>query len=229
MMSDTLLACLSFVVTVGFYLLSKFIYRRKRVFFLAPALTVPFALIAFVVALDIPLDDYFRYTDLLVLMLGPATIAFAVPIYQQRKIIMRFPLTLIAGVFSGVILGVLSSWVLMQIFPMPDELAHSMFTRSVSTPFALEATERFGGVPDLTAMLVMMTGIVGMLIGEPVIKAAGIRTSLAKGVALGASSHGAGTAKAHEIGREEGVIASLTMIFTGITMVLAAPVLSVLV
>lgn len=228
-MSHTLLACLSFIATIGFYLLSKYIYRRKRVFLLAPVLTVPFALIAFVLALDIPLDDYFRYTDLLVLMLGPATIAFAVPIYQQRKTIMRFPLTLIAGVLTGVILGVFSSWALIQIFPMQEELANSMFTRSVSTPFALVVTERFGGVPDLTAMLVMMTGIVGMLICEPAFKAAGIRTSLAKGAALGASSHGAGTAKAHEIGREEGVIASLTMIFTGIAMVLGAPVFAALV
>ncbi|WP_221798737.1 LrgB family protein [Oceanobacter mangrovi] len=228
-MSDTLLACLSFAATVGFYLLAKLAYRHKKVFWLSPMVAVPVALVAFVMLLHIPLPDYFRYTNLLVLMLGPATIAFAVPIYQQRETIRRFPLTLMVGVATGVVMGLLSSWLLVQIFPMPDVAARSMLTRSVSTPFAMQVTEQFGGVPDLTAMLVLMTGVVGMLICEPAFRLARIRTSLAKGAALGAASHGAGTAKAHEIGREEGVIASLTMIFTGIAMVIGAPLFASLV
>ena len=228
-MSDTLLATISLVATIGFYYLTKFAYKRKKVFWLAPILAAPIAIIAFVLAMGIPLNDYFLYTHFLVMMLGPATIAFAVPIYQQRAIITRYPLTLIVGVITGLMLGMLSSWILVHLFPMPSELANSMLVRSVSTPFAMEATLSFGGIPDLTAMLVLMTGIVGMVVCEPVFKMAGIRTSLAKGVALGAASHGAGTAKAREIGSEEGVIASLTMIFTGIAMVLGAPLFSMVI
>lgn len=228
-MSDTVLASISFVATIGFYYLTKWAYRRKKVFFLAPILLAPLVIIVFVLLVGIPLDDYFLYTHFLVMMLGPATIAFAVPIYQQRAIIKRYPLTLTIGVITGLMLGMMSSWVLVHIFPMPPELANSMLSRSVSTPFAMQATVSFGGIPDLTAMLVLMTGIVGMVICEPVFKFIGIRTSLAKGIALGAASHGAGTAKAREIGNEEGVIASLTMIFAGIAMVVGAPLFALVI
>jgi len=228
-MSDTLLACLSFAATIGFYYLTKWAYRRKKVFFLAPILLAPLAIIGFVLLVGIPLDDYFLYTHFLVMMLGPATIAFAVPIYQQRSIMKRYPLTLLIGVITGLMMGMLSSWALVHIFPMPPELANSMLSRSVSTPFAMQATVSFGGIPDLTAMLVLMTGIVGMVICEPVFRYIGIRTTLAKGIALGAASHGAGTAKAREIGSEEGVIASLTMIFAGIAMVIGAPLFALVI
>lgn len=222
-MSDTLLALLSLLATLGFYYLTKIAYRQRKIILLAPMLAAPLGIIALILGLHIPLEDYYLYTHFLVMMLGPATIAFAVPIYQERDVIRRYPVTLAVGVITGLMLGLLSSWVLIQIFPLPRELASGMLVRSVSTPFAVEAVTAFGGVPDVTAMLVIMTGIIGMVVSEPVFKLARIRTPLARGVALGAASHGAGTAKAHELGREEGVIASLTMIFTGVAMVLCAP------
>lgn len=228
-MSDTIFGLLSVIATIGFYYLTKSFYRRKKVFWLAPILSAPIIIIMFVLVVRIPLDDYFSYTHFLVMMLGPATIAFALPIYQQREVIKRYPITLTLGVLTGLVLGLMSSWILVQLFPMPEELANSMLSRSVSTPFAMQATLSFGGIPDLTAMLVLMTGIVGMVICEPVFKWLGIRTSLAKGAALGAASHGAGTAKAIEIGNEEGVIASLTMIFVGIAMVIGAPIFALVI
>lgn len=222
-MSDTLWALLSLAATLGFYYLTKFIYVRKPRPWLAPMLVAPLAIIVLVLTLHIPLDDYYHYTRFLAMLLGPATLAFAVPIYQQRALIRRYPLTLSIGVLTGLILGLLSSWLLVKLFPLPEALAHTLLVRSVSTPFAIEAVSAFGGVPDLTAILVVMTGIIGMIICEPVFRLTGIRSSLAKGAALGAASHGAGTAKARELGTEEGVIASLTMIFTGVAMVLSAP------
>ncbi|MCX2830004.1 LrgB family protein [Microbulbifer thermotolerans] len=225
-MSDTLLAALSLAATLGFYYLTKTAYKHRKNILLAPLLAAPLGIIALILVLHIPLEDYYLYTHFLVMMLGPATIAFAVPIYQERRVILRYPLTLTIGVCTGLILGLFSSWLLVQIFPMPEALASGMLVRSVSMPFAMEAVTAFGGVPDITAMLVIMTGITGMALSEPIFKFAGIRTSLAKGIALGAASHGAGTAKARELGREEGVIASLTMIFTGVAMVICAPLFS---
>lgn len=222
-MSDTLLAILSLTATIGFYYLTRFAYQRRRAAWRAPILAAPLAVLILVLSLGIPLDDYFYYTRFLVMMLGPATIAFAVPIYQQRATIRRYPLTLSAGVIAGLLFGILSSWLLLQVFPLPAEMAGSMLVRSVSTPFAMEAALFFGGVPDITALLVLMTGVIGMVVCEPVFRIARIRTSLARGAALGASAHGAGTAKAQELGSEEGMIASLTMIFAGIAMVICAP------
>ncbi|MGL4474893.1 MAG: LrgB family protein [Shewanella sp.] len=220
---EWLLAWGSVLLTLMCYYGAKKLYRVKKIWFFAPIFLAPLLLIALVVSLGIPLTSYSQYSHYLSALLAPAVIAFALPIYRERHIIRQYPLTLSFGVLFGLLLGVLSTWGLSQVIILPPELSHSALARSVSTPFALAATSAFGGVPALTAMLVLATGVIGMLIGEPLFRMMKLNSSLGKGMALGASCHGAGTAKANEIGQQEGVIASLTMIFTGIGMVLTAP------
>lgn len=222
-MSHSAIGLFCLILTLVGYYASKALYRRQRKVWFAPIIMAPVLIVAVVVSLDISVSDYFSYTHWLAALLAPATIAFAVPIYRERQLIKQYPLTLSLGVLTGLMLGVGSSWLLTLVTNMPTQISDSLMVRSVSTPFAIEATGAFGGIPELTAMLVLLTGIMGMLICEPLFRVAKIRSSVAKGVALGASAHGAGAAKASEIGRQEGVIASLTMIFTGIAMVLSAP------
>lgn len=221
--SQTGLALISLLLTLFCYFAAKRLYKLHRVWWLAPIVLAPLVITLLVFNLDIPLPTYFEYTHWLMAMLAPATIAFALPIYRERKLIRQYPLTIAFGVIAGLLLGMVSSWLLVKFVPLPVELSKSLLVRSVSTPFAMEATGAFGGVPELTAMMVLITGIIGMLVCEPLFKLMHIRTSLGKGVALGASAHGAGAAKASELGQQEGVIASLTMIFIGIAMVLGAP------
>lgn len=221
-------AVLCLVVTLFCYFVSKRLYRAYHYWWLSPMLLTPASLLTFVVFFAIPLPTYFAYNHYLSALLAPATIAFALPIYRERRLIARYPLTISLGVITGLLVGLLSSWLLVKLIYLPPELSHSMLVRSVSTPFALEATTVFGGVPDLTAMLVLITGVLGILLCGPVFKLARVRSPLAKGAALGASAHGVGAAKAAELGQEEGVVASITMIFTGITMVVAAPLFAYL-
>ncbi|MDR6962595.1 LrgB family protein [Shewanella putrefaciens] len=228
LMSQTVLALISLLLTVFCYYGAKSLYKRHKVWWLAPIVFAPVMIILLVFNLDIPLPTYFEYTHWLMAMLAPATIAFALPIYRERKLICQYPLTITLGVVAGLFLGMISTWLLVKFIPLPAELSKSLLVRSVSTPFAMEATSVFGGVPELTAMMVLITGIIGMLVCEPLFKLMRIRTSLGKGVALGASAHGAGAAKATELGQQEGVIASLTMIFIGIAMVLGAPVFALI-
>ncbi|PKG55937.1 murein hydrolase effector protein LrgB [Shewanella sp. Choline-02u-19] len=222
-MTPSLWGVFCFVLTLFGYYSSKALYRRHKKVWFAPIVIAPLIILFVVITLNIPLADYFKYTHWLAALLAPATIAFAVPIYRERALIKQYPITLSVGVLVGLLLGIGSSWLVGYFTSMPAELSNSLMVRSVSTPFAIVATSSFGGVPELTAMLVLITGVMGMLICEPLFKVAKIRSSVAKGVALGASAHGAGAAKASEIGRQEGVIASLTMIFTGIAMVIMAP------
>jgi putative effector of murein hydrolase len=107
-----------------------------------------------------------------------------------------------------------------------DVLRLSLLPRSISTPFALAVSEDIGGVPDLTAVFVVLTGVLGAALGDLVLFVLPIRSSLARGALLGASAHGAGAAKAHEIGREEGTIAGLVMVLVGLLNVLTAPLLA---
>lgn len=222
-MSSQSLALLCLLATLVCYFASKRLYRAFRQWWLSPMILTPISLLTLVVVFAVPLPTYFVYSHYLSALLAPATIAFALPIYRERRLIARYPLTISLGVITGLLVGLLSSWLLVKLIYLPPELSHSMLVRSVSTPFALEATSVFGGVPDLTAMLVLITGVLGMLLCGPVFKLAKVRSPLAKGAALGASAHGVGAAKAAELGQEEGVVASLTMIFTGITMVIVAP------
>lgn len=223
-MSSLSWSVLSMAITLTFYYLFKIHYKRTKQFWSTPLLAAPIVVIFLVFVLNIPLPDYFHYTHWLVALLGPATIAFALPIHRQRQMIARYPLTILAGVATGLMLGLLSNWALATLLHMPPVLERSLLPRSVSTPFAIQVSARFGGMPDITAMLVVLTGVIGMLVCEPLYRLMRIRSAQARGAGLGSSAHGAGTAKAHELGMEEGVIASLTMIFTGIAMVLLAPV-----
>jgi len=225
-MNSDLLSLICLLVTIACYAIAKRLYRSYPIGWLSPILTVPASLIVFAWLAGISYPTYFRDTRWLVWLLGPATIAFALPIYRQRGLIKRYPLSLAAGVVTGVFMGVASSAFLAHVFALPPEVAHSMLSRSVSTPFALAATSAFKGEADLTVLFVMVTGITGMLVGEFILASLGVRSSIARGVSLGASAHGVGTVKARQMGAEEGAVASLTMVFAGISLVLLAPVLA---
>jgi len=103
--------------------------------------------------------------------------------------------------------------------------AHSLLARSVSTPFALEATRHLGGSAQLTGVFVVITGLFGIVLGQGLLALLPLRMRIAKGAPFGAAAHGFGMSTARQIGPQEGAVASLTMIFSGVLMVLLAPLL----
>lgn len=219
-------ALLCLLVTVAVYLGAKRLYARLGWWWCAPLVLAPLLLILVLVVARIPYATYFADTRWLLWLLGPATVAFGVPIHENRDLIRRHALSLAAGVASGVILGLATSWGLARLFHLDRELSRSLLTRSVSTPFALAATARLGGTADLAALFVVITGVCGMVLGEAVLALLPLRSRLARGALFGAAAHAAGSAKAREIGSEEGAVASLTMILAGVTLVLLAPLLA---
>lgn len=229
MNTDRLLGWAFLAATVLCYAAAKWLYARYHRVWLSPIVVTPVALLALVLLSGTQYGVYARDTHALVWMLGPATIAYALPIYERRALLRRYPLTLSIGVATGLTLGLASSWALAHVLALPPELAHSLLPRSVSTPFAIPAAEAFGGAPDITVVCVLVTGIFGLLVGDALQAALRLRSSLSRGAAFGAAAHGAGTARAHELGSEIGAVASLTMVFTGVAMVLLAPVLAPLV
>jgi putative effector of murein hydrolase len=191
-------------------------------------LTVPAALVAIVVLAHIPYPLYFEDTRWLMWLLGPATVAFAVPIYEYRALLKRHWISLSVGVTVGILVGVGGSLMLAKLLHLSPDLQRSLMTRSVSTPFALAVSDRIHAPQDLTALFVIATGVCGMLFGELVLAFVPLRTRLARGALFGAAAHGVGTAKARELGSEEGVVSSLTMMIAGVAMVLLAPLLGLL-
>lgn len=226
--ASRLIAAGCFVLTVALYFASKKLYARYRSPWLTPLVAVPAVLAAIVLVLHIPYPVYFEDTRWLMWLLGPATVAFAVPIHEYRDLLKRHWISLAVGVTVGIVVAVGGSLALAKLLHLSPELQRSLMTRSVSTPFALAVSDKIHAPRELTALFVIATGVCGMLFGELVLALVPLRTRMARGALFGAAAHGVGTAKARELGSEEGVVASLTMMIAGVAMVLLAPVLGVL-
>lgn len=134
-------------------------------------------------------------------------------------------MSLTAGVLTATVVAVTSSVWLARLFTLPDEISVAA-VRSVTTPFALAASQSLGGQPDLVALFVVVTGVFGMAIGDVLFLRLSIREGMAKGAGFGAASHGAGTARSYELGQQEGVVASPVMMLSGVLMVLVSPLVA---
>jgi predicted murein hydrolase (TIGR00659 family) len=214
------------VATIALYYFSKALYRRWPLVWLSPLFAAPAVLIAIAVILNASYQDYMRDTHWLLALLGPATVAFAVPIYEQRALIKRYWPILLAGVSVGSTTAMVSAWGLASLFGLDESLRLSLMPRSISTPFAMVVSGDIGGVPNLTAVFVVITGLFGAAAGQTLLRLLPLRSGLARGALFGMGAHGVGVAKAHEIGREEGSIAGLVMVLVGLTNVLAAPLIA---
>ena len=222
-MSDFQLSVLCLLVTLGLYFSNKRLYRRFHKLPLMPLVFTPILLVILLIFGHISYQCYMGEAHWLLWLLGPATIAFAVPVYDNLAIIKRHWMSLTAGVTTASVVAVTSSVWLARLFTLPDEIQRSLAVRSVTTPFALAAAKPLGGQPDLVALFVVVTGVFGMAVGDVLFLRLSIREGMAKGAGFGAASHGAGTARSYELGPQEGVIASLVMMLSGVVMLLAAP------
>ncbi|QRG05522.1 LrgB family protein [Xanthobacter dioxanivorans] len=224
MLHDPLFAALFWsAVTIGGYAAARLVARRWRFWWTSPLLLTPVAVGAVALSLHTGYADYIRGTHWLVLMMGPATVAFALPIYEQRALIRRHWPVLLVGVLVGSTLAMTTAFILADLFGLSQTLQLSLMPRSTSTPFAMAVSGDIGGAPDLTAVFVIVTGICGAALGELVMKLMPLRSSLARGALFGMGAHGAGVARAHQIGGEEGSIAGLVMVLAGLFNVLMAP------
>jgi predicted murein hydrolase (TIGR00659 family) len=218
------LICLA--ITLGLYYANKRLYRRFRKLPLMPLVFTPLLLVLMLVFGHISYQNYMGEAHWLLWLLGPATIAFAVPVYDNLAVIKRHWMSLTAGVTTAIVVAVTSSVWLARLFTLPDEIQRSLAVRSITTPFALAAAKPIGGQPELVALFVVITGVFGMAVGDALFLRLAIREGMAKGAGFGAASHGAGTARSYELGQQEGVVASLVMMLSGVATVLAAPLVA---
>lgn len=216
------------LLTIAVYWLAKRLHRRWPYWWSMPLVVTPLLVGLCLVALHANYRDYIRSTHWLVMLLGPATVAFAVPIYEQRDLIRRQWPILLVGMLAGSLTAIGSSWALATLVGLEGSLRLSLLPRSISTPFAMEVSADIGGVPDLTAVFVVATGIAGALIGDLVLGRLRLASSLARGALYGIGAHGAGTAQARRLGESEGAVAGLVMVMVGLLNVLLAPVIALL-
>lgn len=212
--------------TLGVYAGARHLHARVPRLWSMPVLMTPMALAAGLLVLGVGYRQYAAGTGWLTRMLGPATVAFAVPIYEQRALIRARWRVLLVAAIGGSLTAIATSWGLASALDLDGTLRASLLPRSTSTPFAMAISERIGGIPELTAVFVVGTGILGALLGELWLARLRVRSSLARGAALGVAAHGVGTARAYQVGPTEGAVAALAMVAVGVLNVLAAPLLA---
>ncbi|MCX2542490.1 LrgB family protein [Pseudomonas sp. COW5] len=208
------------------YLFSRWLYRRTGRYVLSPLILVPALLLALAVPLHTAYAEYSSNTHWLMLVLGPVTVAFAVPIWQQRRLLVRHWSALLLGMLAGSAASIATSFGLARALALDSSVTLSLVPRSITTPFAMPLAQDLGGVPELTAVFVMFTGVFGAMLGGVLLKWLPLRSALARGALFGVGAHGAGVSRAHEVGGEEGSVAGLVMVLTGLLNLFVAPLLA---
>ena len=169
--------------------------------------------------------DYSTYNSsarYLSFLLTPATICLAVPLYEQLDKLKTNYKAILIGIFSGVITSIGSIFLMSKVFGFTKEEFVTFLPKSITTAIGLSVSEELGGYVSITVAAIIITGVLGNIICEMVLKVFGIRNRIAKGVAIGTASHAIGTSKALEIGEIEGAMSSLSIVTAGIITVLLA-------
>lgn len=207
-----LVAVVSLLGTIAIFYCSKFIYVKFGKAWLTPMLLTPIVVILILLVTDTSYEKYNTGGNILTNLLGPATVAFAVPIYKNKALLKKHAIEIVISITVGSTVAITSSFLLALCMGLNNELTHSLVPRSVTTPIAMDISTMIGGSPTLTAVFVMTTGILGGLLAPILIRACHFNTPSAKGLMLGMGAHGTGTSKAFEFGELEGTFSSLAMV-----------------
>ncbi len=210
-------------LTIGVYLLAKRIYTSSTKMYASPLIITPLLIIGFLLMTGIPYESYNAGGKWLTDLLQPATIAFAIPLHKNFKVLKKHAAEIAAGVLSGTVVAVISSMFLAKWLHLSSDLAASLVPRSVTTPIAMSISQSIGGVPSITAVFVIMTGVLGTMMGPSVLRLFRIDNEIARGVSLGTAAHGTGTSKAFELSSLTGTISSIAMILTALFTIGVAP------
>jgi predicted murein hydrolase (TIGR00659 family) len=194
-----------------------------------PVLIAVIAIVGFLMATGTEYRTYFDGAQFVHFLLGPATVALAVPLYRHLPMLRRcWPAVLIA-VVVGAGVAAFSAVAIAWSLHGSEPILLSLAPKSVTTPIAMGIAERIGGIPSLTAVLVVMTGMVGGVCGSWILDLVRVKSPAARGLALGVASHGIGTARAMQMGEISGAFAGLAIGLTGLaTAILVPPMVALL-
>lgn len=166
---------------------------------------------------------YFEGAQFVHFMLGPATVALGLPLYDNLPKLRQALLPVAAGLVVGSVVAVGSALALGRLFGMPPEVMASLAPKSTTAPVAIGIAETLGGLPTLTAVLVLLTGILGAMVGAPLLDAVGVRDWRARGIAIGTAAHGIGTARAFQLSQTAGAFAGIGMGLNAVLTAVLAP------
>ncbi|HBN46103.1 MAG TPA: CidB/LrgB family autolysis modulator [Prevotella sp.] len=210
-------------LTFGVYQGAKLLQRKTRFILLNPILIAIGLIILFLSAFDISYDTYHESAKLIDFWLKPAVVALGVPLYLQLSRIKKQFIPILASQMMGCLVGIVSVVVTARLLGASHAVVVSLASKSVTTPIAMEVTQALGGIPSLTAAIVVITGLIGAVVGFKIMSVGHISNPMAKGLSMGAASHALGTSVAMDRDEFVGAYASLGLTLNGILTALLTP------
>lgn len=224
-MNDGWIVITVIIGTVLAYLFARWLYKRIYTPLLLPIAVATGVIILFLVIFNISYETYMIGGKWIHLLLGPAVVSLAYPLYQQRDVLRQLALPILIGTFVGAVIGVATGIILARVFRIEDALLYSLLPKSVTTPVAMDISESLGGIGSLAAVFVMIAGITGAMVSRHIFTLFRMDSKVGRGVGLGSASHAIGTARALESSQLEGSISTIAMIVSAIFVSLITPIL----
>ncbi|MCM1482814.1 MAG: LrgB family protein [Muribaculaceae bacterium] len=215
------LIALTFLVFLG----AKMLQRRTGLTILNPILISIIVLICMLTFMGVDYDTYAEGGGYIELWLKPAVVALGVPLYRQLEAIRKQMIPLLAAELAGCVAGIVSVVLVARLLGASREVILSLAPKAVTTPIAMEISSAMGGIPSLTAAVVVCTGIFGAMAGFRMVSMSHIKSPIAGGLSIGTASHAVGTAAAMERGERYGAYSSLGLTLNGLLTAMLSPVI----
>ena len=216
------------VISLLAYQLGVFLRNKTKNALFNPLLISILLVIGVLLLLDIDYESYQQSAKYLSYLLTPATVSLAIPLYEKLDLLKKHFWAILAGIFSGVLTSLISILGMSILFGLSHSEYVTLLPKSITTAIGMDVSQELGGYVAITATSIIITGILGNIIGEFICKCFRIKHAISRGLALGTSSHAIGTTKAMELGDVEGAMSSLSIVVAGLMTVLLASVFAML-
>ncbi|MBK0002077.1 CidB/LrgB family autolysis modulator [Erwinia sp. S43] len=213
----------SIPLTVVVFLAARQLAARVKISIVNPLLIAMAVIIPLLLLLQIPYTRYFQGSAILNSLLQPAVVALALPLYEQMHQIRARWKSIISVCFIGSITAMISGTAIALWLGATPEIAATLLPKSVTTPIAMAVSGSLGGIPAISAICVLMAGVLGAVFGHMLLNLLRVRAASARGLAIGNASHAIGTARAVEMDAQEGAFSSLALVLCAIITSLLAP------
>ncbi len=212
-------------ITFGIYYGVLMLQQKYKSVFLNPVMLAVSVLIGYLMIFNISYETYEQNAGMYIdFWLKPSIVAMGVPLYQQLSKIKKQLLPLLVSQFVGSLIGILSVCYIAKGLGADEHIIRSLAPKSVTTPIALEVSKTLHGITSLTVAAVIVTGILGSILGFKVLQWTGIKSPMGRGISLGTASHALGIMAAFNLSEKHAIYASLGMIFNGIFTAVLAPI-----
>ncbi len=212
-------------LTIACYYIGTIINNYVRKPYTNPLLISLIIIIPILILLNIDYETYSHGSHIISFMLGPAVVALGYTLHKQIDYIKGNVRSILISVAIGSIVGVVSVLLICSMFGSPKEIMVSMEPKSVTTPIAIGLSERSGGIPSLTAIVVVVCGILGSVVGPWFLDTIKVKSEVARGLAMGAAAHGIGTSRAMQMGQVEGAVAGMAIGLMGVLTAVVIPLI----